>query len=85
MAQFDYVVIGGGSAGRVLPAPLPEDPPPRLGLGDSGPPCDTALIRPHAGVPAYQSTPHLHSAFAITPPDAPVDRAGEPRRRAGDG
>ena len=47
--QFDYVIVGGGSAGCVLAARLSEDPAVKVCLVEAGKPDDSALITTPAG------------------------------------
>ncbi len=68
--QFDYVIVGGGSAGCVLAGRLSEDPAARVCLIEAGPPDNDLRIRIPLGVIAlmgnatfdwrYQSEPHAH-------------------------
>lgn len=48
--MFDYIVIGGGSAGCVLAGRLTEDPAVRVCLLEAGPPDTSALIHCPAGI-----------------------------------
>ena len=69
---FDYVIVGGGSAGCVLAARLSEDPAVRVCLIEAGPPDSHPLIHIPLGVTwlinhqrlnwRYWSVPQLHAA-----------------------
>ncbi|HEY8049631.1 MAG TPA: GMC family oxidoreductase N-terminal domain-containing protein, partial [Ramlibacter sp.] len=48
--EFDYVIVGGGSAGCVLAARLSEDPQVRVALLEAGPPDTSVLIHCPAGL-----------------------------------
>ncbi len=50
--EFDYVIVGGGSAGSVLAARLSEDPALRICLIEAGGPGDGLLVRTPAAVVA---------------------------------
>jgi choline dehydrogenase-like flavoprotein len=49
-AEFDYVVVGGGSAGCVLAARLTEDPSVTVALLEAGPADNSVLIHCPAGL-----------------------------------
>ena len=48
--MFDYLVVGGGSAGCVLAARLSEDPDVLVGLVEAGPRDTSVLIHCPAGL-----------------------------------
>jgi len=48
--EFDYVIVGAGSAGCVLAGRLSEDPSVRVALLEAGPPDTSALIHCPAGI-----------------------------------
>ena len=48
--EFDYVIVGAGSAGCVLAARLSEDPAVQVCLIEAGKPDDSALISTPAGI-----------------------------------
>jgi len=50
MDHFDYVIVGGGSAGSVLAARLSEDPGTTVCLLEAGGDCKSILVRAPAGL-----------------------------------
>ena len=52
MGEFDYVIVGGGSAGCVLAARLSENPVVRVCLLEAGPVDKSVLIHCPAGFAA---------------------------------
>lgn len=57
-SEYDYVIVGAGSAGCVLAARLSEDPAVRVALVESGPRDRTPEIRIPAAFPKLFRTPY---------------------------
>jgi choline dehydrogenase len=64
---FDYVIVGGGSAGCVLAARLSEDPDMRVCLIEAGPPDRHPLIHVPLGVTWLIKHPTLNWRYWSTP------------------
>ncbi|MGD9865044.1 MAG: GMC family oxidoreductase, partial [Pseudodonghicola sp.] len=83
--DYDYVIVGGGSAGSVLAARLSEDPATRVCLLEAGGTGRHILIRAPAGVvamlPGYG---HISNWAYRTVPQAGLDgrRGYQPRGKA---
>ena len=67
MDGYDYVVIGGGSAGCVLAGRLSEDPAVRVCLLEAGPVDDAALIHCPAGFALLAKLGRLNWGFETVP------------------
>jgi choline dehydrogenase len=65
--QFDYVIVGGGSAGCVLASRLSEDPSVRVCLIEAGPPDRHPLIHMPLGVTWLITHPRLNWCYWSTP------------------
>ncbi|MCP5265920.1 MAG: choline dehydrogenase [Burkholderiaceae bacterium] len=78
--NFDYVIVGGGSAGCVLAARLSEDPSLRVCLLEAGPPDDHILIRVPAGFAAMSQNARQNWRFETVPQPGLNGRRGyQPR------
>ena len=65
--SFDYIIIGGGSAGCVLAARLTEDPNITVALLEAGPVDTNILIHCPAGLAALVQTGQANWSFETTP------------------
>ena len=82
MTEFDYVVVGGGSAGCVLAARLSEDRAVRVCLVEAGPSDDSALVYTPAAVALILPTRIRNWAFKTVAQEALYQRRGyQPRGR----
>ena len=65
--MFDYIIIGGGSAGCVLASRLSEDPNITVALLESGPVDTSVLIHCPAGLALLAQNKQANWAFKTTP------------------
>jgi choline dehydrogenase-like flavoprotein len=65
--SFDYIIIGGGSAGCVLAARLTENPDVSVALLEAGPVDTNVLIHCPAGLAALVQTGQANWSFETTP------------------
>ena len=67
MQTFDYLIVGGGSAGCVLAARLTEDPSVSVAVLEAGPPDHSVLIHCPAGLAVLAKNGQANWAFDTTP------------------
>ena len=78
--MFDYVIIGGGSAGCVLAARLSEDPQVTVALLEAGPPDSSVLIHCPAGLALLAQSGQANWKFQTVPQPGLNGRRGyQPR------
>jgi choline dehydrogenase-like flavoprotein len=80
--RFDYVIVGGGSAGCVLANRLSADPALTVCLLEAGPADNSPLIHIPAGVLGIVPTRHVNWAYETVPQPGLNGRRGyQPRGR----
>ena len=78
--MFDYLIVGGGSAGCVLAARLSEDPAVSVCLLEAGPPDTSVLIQCPAGLALLAQNGQANWAFQTVPQPGLGGRRGyQPR------
>ncbi|MCY1400838.1 Alcohol dehydrogenase [acceptor] [compost metagenome] len=81
--EFDYIIVGAGSAGCVLANRLSADPSVRVCLLETGPEDTSPLIHTPLGVAAILPTKHVNWAFHTVPQPGLGGRRGyQPRGKA---
>ena len=65
--MFDYIIIGGGSAGCVLAARLTENPDIKVALLEAGGADSSAMIHCPAGMAVMAQTGHNNWKFDTVP------------------
>ena len=80
-SQFDYIIIGAGSAGSVLAARLSEDPQVKVLVLEAGGPNTSVLVRMPAGVGTLIKQKSVHNWGFWTEPEPHMDgrRLWQPR------
>ena len=79
-AAFDYLIVGGGSAGCVLAARLSEDPRVRVALLEAGPRDTSPLVHCPAGLAALAKTGGVNWGYSTVPQPGLLGRRGyQPR------
>ncbi len=79
-SSFDYVILGGGSAGCVLAGRLSEDPSVRVCLLEAGPPDTSILIKVPAGLALLAKNNQANWAYTTVPQPGLNGRRGyQPR------
>ena len=80
--EYDYVIVGGGSAGCVLAGRLSEDPNVTVALLEAGGPDRSVLIHCPAGLAVMAKQKAINWAFETTPQPGLNGRRGyQPRGR----
>lgn len=74
VAEFDYIIIGGGSAGCVLANRLSSDPKNRVCLLETGPSDNTPLVSTPIGVIALMDSKKYNWMFNSQPEPSQHDR-----------
>ena len=67
MADYDYVIVGGGSAGCVMANKLSEDPHVQVLLLEAGPPDDSMWINIPVGFMKLLNNPRYSWRFDTEP------------------